>query len=47
MDYIRIIALPLLKHLSGVFERMNKKVVKSKDFTQGKIIGSNPGIYQQ
>jgi len=34
MDYMRIIAMPLLKCLSELFEKM-KNIVKSKDLTPG------------
>jgi len=34
MDYMRIIAMPWLKCLSGIFEKM-KRIVKSEDLTPG------------
>ena len=37
MDHIRIIVMALLERLSGVFEGMNKKFIKSKDLTPGKV----------
>ena len=35
VDKLRIIVMALLEHLSGVFERMKKKIAKSKDLTPG------------
>ena len=35
VDKLRIIVMALLEHLSGVFERMKKKIFKSKDLTPG------------
>jgi hypothetical protein len=40
MDYMSIIAMALLEHLSEIFERMEKKIVKSKDLTPGNTSGS-------
>jgi hypothetical protein len=38
MDYMSIIAMALLEHLSEIFERMEKKIVKSKFWFLGEWV---------